>query len=378
MAEDGVPGELDDRRVVIVHERFTELGGSERCVEQFHSLWPDAPIHAAVLDRSALPAGLRGADIHPTGLQRLYRGGRRYSYLLPLLPAAMAHIDVGDAELVVVSHHSFAHRVRVPPGVPVVSYAHTASWWIWDDDLVADEVGGAVARRVLRTFAHSQRRPDRAAANRLTGIVACSRHVAGRIEQCWGRQALVVHPPIEIGFHTQDRGVEREDFFLLAGRLVPYKRPELAVAAAVAAGVRLVVAGDGRARSAVEAVAGPGIELLGEVDQATIRDLYRRCRALVFPAEEHFGIVPVEAQACGAPVIALRAGGVLESVIDGETGVLYTGEGPGPLAEALRSFDPDAFDSDRIRAHAERFGPERFRARFRDAVAMLVKGAEHC
>jgi glycosyltransferase involved in cell wall biosynthesis len=359
-----------ERRVAIVHERFTELGGSERCVEQFHELWPAARIHAAVLDPAALPAGLRDADIRPTGLQRLYRGGPRYAHLLPVLPLAMRAIDVGDVDVVITSHHAFANRVRPPAGIPVVSYTHTPARWIWEPGLRSNEVGGRLGAAALDVFARTQQRPDRAAARRLAGVIANSRHVAARIRRWWGREAEVVHPPVAVDFHTPDLAVAREDFFLLAGRLVPYKRPEVAVAAAREAGVRLVVAGDGRSRGAVAAAAaGSRTELLGAVDDQTLRDLYRRCRALVFPGEEDFGIVPVEAQACGAPVIAPAVGGVLDSVVDGETGVLYAGDGVGPLAAVLRSFDADRYDPARARTHAERFATHCFR----DGVSAAIR-----
>ena len=360
--------------VAIVHERFTEVGGSERVVEQFHALWPDAVVHAAVVDPAAVPPGLAGADLQPSALQRLYRGGRGYAHLLPLIPAAMGRIDLADADLVVCSHHAFANRVRPRPGAALVSYTHTPARWLWEPALRRAEVGGWAGRLALDAFAATQRRADVAAAARARHIVVNSRHVAGRVRRWWGRHAEVLPPPVDVRRHCPDPAVKREDFFLLAGRLVPYKRPEVAVAAADRAGVRLVVAGDGRSRPVVEAVAGPGTELLGQVDDGTLVDLYRRCRALVFPGEEDFGIVPVEAQACGAPVLANRVGGVLDSVVEGVTGSFYDGtaDDVGALAAALREFDPSRFDAARIRANAERFAPERFRAGFLEQVQLAL------
>src|SRR5687768_3123125 len=154
-------GDVLGRRVAIVHERFTEPGGSERCVEQFHEIWPSATIHAAVLNAAALPPGLRDADIRPTGLQRLYRGGRGYAYLLPLLPRAMSRIDVGDVDLVIASHHAFSNRVQPPPGVPVVSYTYTPARWLWEPAMLANEIGGRVGRAGLGAFARVQRQRDR-------------------------------------------------------------------------------------------------------------------------------------------------------------------------------------------------------------------------
>jgi glycosyltransferase involved in cell wall biosynthesis len=204
-------------------------------------------------------------------------------------------------------------------------------------------------------------------------VAANSHHVAERVRRCWGLEAEVIHPPIDTEFFTPDPHIERDDFFLLAGRLVPYKQPEVAAAAARAAGVKLVVVGEGRARAAVEAEAAGSrgaIELLGEVDAVTFRDLLRRCRALVFPGEEDFGMVPVEAQACGTPVLARRVGGVLETVVDGSTGTFYEG-GADELARALLRFDPADYSAETIRRHAEGFAV----GRFRTAVRALVERA---
>jgi len=366
------PGTTAGRRVAIVHEKFTIDAGSERVVEQMHALWPDAPIFTSVCDPTTLAPGLRDADIRPVGwLQRLYRGGDHYAHLLPLMPLAHASHDLDGYDLVVTSHHAFANRVRVHD-VPVVSYTHTPARWIWDASMRADEPGGALGRAGLSAFAATQRRPDRAAAQRLNGIVANSREVAARVARWWGRDATIVAPPVAVDHFTPDPAVSRGDWFLLAGRLVPYKHPEIAVLAARRAGVRLVVAGDGRARAACVA-AGAGdahIDFVGAPDDATLVRLYRECRALVYPGREDFGIMPVEAQACGAPVIALGAGGALDTVVAGRTGVLYDpGADPvATLAAELARFDPDGFDAAAIVEHARAFAPDRFRLELDAAV----------
>ena len=364
-------------RVAIVHERFTEPGGSERVVEQLHALWPDATIHAAVVDRAALPPGLAGADVQPTCLQHLYNGGRRYAHLLPLLPATMAGIDVSDADVVIASHHAFANRVHIRRGAVLISYTHTPARWMWERGFLSDEAGGRAGRLLLRAFARTQQRADVAAARRANLIMANSHHVADRVKRWWGRDATVVAPPVNTGRFTPDPSIEREDFFLCAGRLVPYKRPHVAAAAARQSGKRLVVVGGGRMRAAVEAAGGPSVEILGQVDDDTLLDLYRRCQAVLLPGEEDFGIIPVEAQACGAPVLARGVGGVRDSVIPGVTGILYPAvEGADEvdaLARAMRNFDGAAFDAGVLRAHAEGFSPDAFRARFSAAVHPLFE-----
>jgi glycosyltransferase involved in cell wall biosynthesis len=300
----------------------------------------------------------------------LYRGGDSYAHLLPLLPWAARHHDLSGYDLVVTSHHQFANRIRPDAAATVLSYVHSPARWMWDPDMRAEESGGLMGRAVLASFARTQQRADRQAAQRPQQLVANSHEVAKRIANWWGRSADVISPPVDVDFYRHDPGVEREEFFLLAGRLVPYKRPEVAVAAAARARVPLVVAGDGRARGACEAVAGTRTEFIGSVDDTTMRDLYRRCGALLYPGREDFGIVPVEAQSCGAPVIAVAAGGALDTVDDGVNGVLY-GAGPGEitrLTAALRAFDEHEFDHAAIARGAQRYNPERFRAELAEAV----------
>ena len=355
-------------RVAIVHERFTEPGGSEQVVAAIAEMWPEAVIFTAVVKPSAVPAGLQGRDIRTSRLQRHYRGGG-YAHLLPFLPGAFAHLDLSDFDLVITSHHAFANRVRPPDGIPVVSYTYTPARWLWEARTRHGEPGGPIGRAALATFAATQRRPDRAAAARPRAVIAISTAVADRVRRWWQRDATVVAPPVDVERFTPG-DAPRGDFFLWVGRLVPYKAPLVAVAAAERAGVPLVIAGDGRMRGRVERAAGSSVHVLGAVDEPTLLDLYRRCRAVVFPGEEDFGLVPVEAQACATPVIALGAGGALDTIVDGITGVLYpTSSDPvDALATALRDFDPDGFESAAIRRNAMRFAPDRFRRELRAAV----------
>jgi glycosyltransferase involved in cell wall biosynthesis len=357
--------------VVVVHERFTERGGSEAVAEAIALMTDAVAVHAPLVDPAVVGAAI--ADRVVAGpLQRVYRGGTRYEHLLPLLPRALARTDVGGADLVVVSHHAFANRVRVAPAVPMVSYTHTPARWMWDDRLVALEDPSGIRASALRRWAHRQRAADRAAAQRPDVIVVNSTTVADRVERWWGRSGVVVPPPVDTEYYVPDPAAQREPFVLWAGRLVPYKRPDVAVLAARAAGVRLVVAGDGRARGGLDALAGADTVFLGRVSQPELRRLLQRCRALVFPGEEDFGIVPVEALACGTPVVALDAGGVRDSVVHGEHGVLVDGADRrteamvARFAEALRAVvidEPGRFDPAALRARAEGFSPDAFRVR---------------
>lgn len=353
-------------RLVVVHERFTELGGSEQVASHLAALSPTSRVFAPVVDPAHLPPGLVDRRISASPLQALYRRSGRYAHLLPLLPLAMASADLSDADVVITSHHAFANRVRVPPDVPHISYVHSPARWIWDPAKRRGEAGGRSGAAALAAFAALNRGPDREAASRVDVLVANSRAVARRIRRWWGRSSTIIHPPVDTGFYTP-APIERDDAFLVAGRLVPYKRVDVAIQAANRLGRRLLIAGDGRARPSLEALAGPTVEFLGPVSDVELRQLYRTCSALLFPGEEDFGIVPVEAQACGAPVIAAAAGGAIETVVDGVSGRLVDRRGSDPvhaLARAMARHDPSAYQTDAVRASAERFAATRFADRF--------------
>ncbi len=364
-------------RVVLVHERFSELGGSEKVVAELADIWPEGRLFTPIADRGVLPPSVAGLPITVSALQRFYRSDGRYSHLLPLLPTAMARADLSDAELVVLSHHAFSNRVRVPDGVPSLSYVHSPARWVWDPELLELEAGGRLSKTALGFFARSQRGPDRRAAQKITRLVANSATVAERIERWWGRTAEVIPPPVDVEFYRPDPTVEREDFVLLAGRLVPYKRPELAVAAAARAGVPMVVAGTGRSLGACRAAAGPETTFLADVPDSEMRELFRRCRALVFPGVEDFGMVPVEAQACGAPVVGVAAGGLTETVVNGSTGILVTHDSDPQrqiesLATVIGDLATQRFDHAVIRRQAERFGADVFRKSIETTATRLL------
>ena len=374
-------------RVALVHERFTDWAGSEKVVEQMADLWPDATIHASLCDWDSLPAQLSDRSISTSWLQKPFERVGHYEYLLPALPRAFGAMKLpADADLVVISHHAFANRVRVPEGIPVLSYVYSPARWMWDPSMLTVERGPWALRKGLGVWARRQRESDRVAAERSTSVVAISRHVQDRIARWWGLDSQVLHPPADTDFYTPG-DVSREDFFLVAGRLVPYKRPDIAIRAALKAGRRIVVAGEGRMHDELVELAGDRVEFLGRVTDETLRDLYRRCAALIFPGEEDFGIVMAEAQACGAPVIARNIGGAVDIVRPGLTGLLYEPKNAGDageisaLAEAMADFRHVAFDSSVIAQSALRFSRQNFQRGLerlaREAVSQGSKGVRN-
>ncbi len=367
--------------IALVHERLTELGGSEKVVDILAAGLDVSSVFVPIRDRHGMGLAL---DLHRTAtspLQTLYRHDGRYAHLLPLLPFSFRSFDPGAADVVLVSHHAFANRVTSVVGDrPIVSYVHSPARWMWDVQFRHAEVGSRSNRLLLGAFSASQRRFDRIAARRLTTVVANSSEVAGRIRRWWDVEAEVIPPPIDVEFFTPSDPAEREDFVLYAGRLVGYKRPDVAIRAAQRAGVRLVVAGEGRELQRCRSLAGPETTFVGAVGDDRLRQLFRRSRALIFPGLEDFGMIPVEAQATGTPVLGLGQGGICDTVIDGATGI-WAGSGVDPhdtealvsaFASALSSADFSAFDQKKIRVHAEQFGVSGFLHRMEQVIQAVV------
>lgn len=300
----------------------------------------------------------RTVHAHRLGLTAL--GRERWPWLLPAMPEAWARLDLSRFDLVVTSAHSCVNAIRIPVGARHVSYCHTPMRYAWDWRTEIRRIPPPL-RPAWPAVASALRRADRRWAQGVTAFIANSRHVAARIRACYGRDATVVHPPVDVRFWTpSSRGKRREEFFLFAGRLVPYKRPDVAVRAARLAGAQLVVAGAGPELRRLRRLAGEHVRFVVHPSRDVLRDLYRRARAVLNPGVEDFGMTMAEAQACGTPVIARAAGGAMDIVADGGTGVLYEDASPAGLSAVLREFDPGAFPTDDTRSSAERFAPERF------------------
>ncbi len=369
-------------RVAVVHEWLTIPGGSEQVVVELLELFPHAELFTSIYDPAPWPAQITERPVHASYLSRLPGARAHYRRLLPLMDRAYRAFDLSGFDLVLSSNHACAKNVRTPPGALHVCYCHTPMRYAWEEDFLEGEDVGRLTRLALPLLLGRLRRQDLRGAAGPDVFVANSRHVAERIERCYGRTAEVVHPPVDVEHFlglprspglSRSPGLPRSpaDFYLVFGRVVPYKRVDLAVAACARLGVALKVAGDGRALEAVRAQAPPGssVEFLGRVDARERDELLSGARALLFAGEEDFGIVPVEAQAAGLPVIAYRVGGAAETVLDGRTGVLFDEQSPAGLARAIERFEGLALDEAAVRANAARFGRERFRREMADVIA---------
>ena len=355
-------------RIAIAHEWLVRYAGSERCVEQMLEEFPDATLLTTLIRRSALPETLRHAQ--PSFLQALPGATDRHEWLLPLMPFAWAVRSVpDDVDAVVSSSHACAKGVRVPDGVPHVCYCYTPMRYAWDFESERERFP-PIVRGPARLAMGAFRTWDRRTANMVSRFVAISTAVAERIRRSYDREAAVVHPPVRTDYFTP--GGERGGYFLYVGRLVSYKQPDLVVEAFAGLDHELIVVGEGHLEESLRRAAGPNVTFAGNVDDERLRDLYRGATALVYPANEDFGIVMVEANACGTPVIAAAEGGALD-IVDPEVGgrLLET-----PDVRSIRAAVQDAarfeIDAGEVRRSAERFTPERFRAGFRAVVEEAV------
>lgn len=362
-------------RTALVHDWLITHRGGERVLEAIAELFPDCEIFTLLHKKGAFPDTLERRPIHTSFLQHLPGAIERHRQLLPLFPRAIESLDLRGFELVISSSHCVAKGVRVPEGAKHLSYVHAPMRYMWD--LFDDYFGPGRASVPVRAAAHALRpwlqQWDRRTAKRVDRFVANSHNVARKIARFWGRDAQVIHPPVELERFASLplEGAGQGGYFLWVGAFAPYKRLDLAIEAFGALGLPLWIAGSGQEGAKLQSLP-PNVRLLGQVSDAELPALYRGCRALVFPGEEDFGIAPVEAQAAGRPVIALGRGGALETVTP-RTGLFFETQSAPALAAAVRRFEAwePTFDPGDARAHAARFSRARFQAQLQAALAQL-------
>lgn len=356
-------------RVAIIHDYLNQYGGAERVLEALHDLYPEAPIFTSIYDPEVMPDYYRSWDIRTSFMQRLPGWRRQFRRYLLLYPTAFESFNLSGYDLILSSSSAFAKGVIPCPSALHICYCHTPMRFAWRTGDYIEREGIKGLQALLLPFALNYVRLwDVSTNHRVDGFVANSHEVAGRITRYYGRTAEVISPPVDLPpYDPQPQG----DFYLAGGRLIPYKRIELTVEACTQLGLPLKIFGDGRDRRRLESLAGPNVEFLGWVDEATRRDLFARCRAYIFPGEEDFGITPLEVMAAGRPVLAYGAGGALETVLDGLTGRFFYHPSAEALAQTILTSQHDRYDPLLIRRHAESFGRTVFLARMRDLIDEL-------
>jgi glycosyltransferase involved in cell wall biosynthesis len=370
-------------RVTLVHDWLTGMRGGEKCLEPLCRRWPQARLLTLLHERGSVSADIERLRPRTSFLNRLPGVERYYRYLLPLMPAAMASLRVPPSDLVVSFSHCVAKNARVPPGTPHVCYCFTPIRYAWHlrESYFNDRVRGLKAR-LLDAFLGILRAWDRHTAAGVTHFIAISETVRRRIAECYGRDSTVIYPPVDTHYY-HPAPVPREDYYLVVSAFAPYKRIDLAVAACRQLRRALVVIGTGQDADRLRALAGPDVHFLGWQPDDVIRDHLRRCRALLFPGEEDFGIVPVEAMACGTPVIAFGRGGITETVVPTggsrePTGVWFGEQSVDCLVDAQLRFEASAgeLSPTAARRRALRFNAQRYQDELFDYLGGVLQPAE--
>lgn len=376
---------LSHLRVAIVHYWLTGMRGGEKVVEALCRIFPQADIYTHVVRPEVLSKTITSHPIYTTFIQKLPGSVRHYQKYLPLMPIALEQLDLRDYDLVISSESGPAKGVIARADTLHICYCHSPMRYLWDFYQDYLESAGTATRLLMRPLFHRLRLWDYASAQRIDYVIANSHTVAHRVKRWWGKDATVIHPPVDTSRFSNPnmaslRNVpghpEPGGYYLCLSELVSYKRVDLAVKACTHTERRLIIAGDGPERSRLESIAGPTVSFVGRVDNEILPALYAGCKAFLFPGEEDFGITPLEAMATGRPVIAYGRGGVLDSVVDGETGIFFERQTADSLIDALNAYETSTeqtWGRDRLKRQAEGFSEEHFRKSMIQFIAQTLE-----
>jgi glycosyltransferase involved in cell wall biosynthesis len=352
-------------KTAIVHDWLNGMRGGEKVLEALIELYPDAPIYTLLYEKGKVSSTIARQKIRTSWMDRIPGIYRHYRNLLPLFPATVESFDLSGFDLVISSSHAVAKGARTH-GALHVSYCHTPMRYLWDPE--GEHPMRAHQRLALNAIRKRMQDWDRGTALRVDHFLANSEFVQKRIRQYYDRDSDVIFPPVDIRFYTPAVKVAREDFYLAGGAMVSYKHLDVVLKAFQRIPSRLLVTGNGPEFKRLQRLAGPNVRFLGWVSDSELRELYQRARGFVFAAREDFGIMPVEARACGCPVIGFAKGGVSETVHDGVSGVLFDEQNPEAILETITRFEETSWPDEQVRLGVERFSRERFKEQVRGFI----------
>ncbi len=361
-------------KVAIVHDWLVNYGGAERVVESFLKIYPDADIYTLVYDKNKMATHFPPEKVHTSFMQKWPMSTKLYTKFLTFMPKAFESFDLSSYDLVLCSSSSCAKGVITSPAVPHIAYIHTPMRYAWDLFFDYRKRSGSLTKFFMNRWMPSIRLWDFVSSQRIDTLIANSNYIARRIKKFWNRESTVIYPPVDTG-RLSPNGKEPEDFYVVFSRFVPYKRIDLAISACLKLNKKLVVIGSGSCEKELKALAAgsKNITFTGRISDKEVEQYLQRCKALIFCAEEDFGIIPVEAQACGRPVIAYGKGGSLETVVDGKTGLFFEQQNIESVAETVNRFEKLSengifFNSKMIAEHSASFSEERFRKQIEETV----------
>lgn len=363
-------------RVALVHDWIVNIGGAEKVLKVISEIFPESDIFTLVYSKDTIKKLGLSNKIYASFINKLSKATSNYSYYLPLMPIAIEQFDLSNYDLIISSSHCVAKGVLTKSYQLHICYCHTPMRYLWDlyfPYLRDHNVERGLKSILVRLIFHYLRMWDVISSNRVDYFIANSKNVADRIKKIYRREAIVIYPPVDLEkFYVSE---EKEDYFLVLSRLVPYKKVDLVVEVFNDLKLPLVIIGDGEEREKIKKIARENIRILGWQEDKVVREYLSKAQALIFPSEEDFGIVPIEAQASGTPVIAFNRGGAKETVIDGKTGVLFDEQSVSSLKKAILRFlkDRDSFKRDEMLINAKRFSKERFIIEFKSFIEQVAK-----
>lgn len=354
--------ELEKLKVAIVHDWLVNYGGAERVVETMLEMFPQADIYTLVYDEKKMGKSFPKEKVKTTFIQKIPKATKLYTKLLPLMPLAFEELDLTNYDLVISSSSCCAKGVITSPNTLHISYVHSPMRYIWDLYYDYKKKSNFLVKVFMTIFSKSLRVWDVTSSKRIDIVITNSNYIKKRIKKCWGIDSEVVYPPVEIEKYYPN-GKEAEDFYVVFSRFVAYKRIDLAIEACKELNRKLIVIGDGEERENLKKLAdnNKNIIFTGRISDEEVRDYLQRCKAMIFCAEEDFGIIPVEVQACGRPVIAYGKGGALETVIDGKTGVFFKKQEKESVKGAILEFEKKNFKVEDILENSKKFSKSIFK-----------------
>lgn len=357
-------------RIAFVHDYLNQYGGAERVLESFIEIFPSAPIYTLIYNAKAMRGRFFNKEIHTSFLQKIPFAKSHHRIFPILMPLAIEKFDFSGYDVVVSDSASFGKGIITKPETIHICYCHTPPRFAWDDSqkYIKEFSMLKLAKIFIPFFMNYIRVWDKEAASRVDKFICNSNFIAQRIKKYYRRDAEIIYPPVDAGFFNIKNNDKKENYFLIVGRLLAYKKFDIAIKAFNELKLSLKIIGEGPEKKKLKNIALKNIEFLGELKEEELRKHYQECQALIFPQEEDFGIVALEAMACGKPIIAYQGGGALESVKKGETGMFFNEQTSESLIEAIKEFRPEKFNSQVIRTHAITFDKEIFKKKIKEFI----------
>jgi glycosyltransferase involved in cell wall biosynthesis len=362
---------LQEKKIVLAHDSFTQLGGAEKVVGVLHEIFPGAPVYAVVFDKK-LEEKYKDWNIRVSWLQKIYNAYPHFQYLLPLIPWAVGSIDIKEGALLLSSSSGFIKAIHKPANSVHINYCHTSTRFLWSDfDYIQQEVP-LLLRPFATVFLKWMKGWDYKAAQRIDFFIANSKEVQKRIKQYYNRDSVVIYPPIDTEFWKVAGTPQKQPYFLLAGRLQAHKKNDLIIEIFNELGLPLHVVGTGRQEAYLKSIAKPNITFYGRVSDEDLREQYTHAQGFIYPQIEDAGLMPLEAASCGTATIGIAKGGSLETIIPGITGDLFEDYDKEKIKKIITQWQANKYQVDKLQAHAEKFSKEKFKKQIIDNVNLFL------